>query len=375
MKVAIIYPSPAPYRERLFSKLSTLKGIDLTVYFCSSSSYNDLIFHSEKYNKEFLKELFPNLKFNPEIILKLVKNRPDIIIIWGWGFPTAIISLFTAFILNTTTILFSDTGIPYRSFSHFTTFILNNIKKMIIFLPKSFICQGKLSQKYLLQLGAQDNQIKILPINCIDTLNWWNKAHEARINKKVIRKKYNINFNDKIILFLGMLEQRKNCEMLLEAFSILKDKLIDIYLLIIGDGPQRSYLESKCLRYNLSKVIFLGSRPYEELPEFCGISDCLVLPTLADHWPLVLIEGLASGLPIITTDRCGSAPELINNKGVVRIVNSHNIEELSEAIYDFITLKEPELKQLRNVAFELSKKYDYRLAARLLSKFLHTQTA
>jgi len=84
-------------------------------------------------------------------------------------------------------------------------------------------------------------------------------------------------------------------------------------LLIIGDGPMRKNLEKQAQRLGIAdSVVFLGNRPHEEVALWMNVADCLCLASRSEGMPNVVLEALASGLPVVATN-VGEVPFMIRN--------------------------------------------------------------
>ena len=81
---------------------------------------------------------------------------------------------------------------------------------------------------------------------------------------------------------------------------------------IVGDGELRESL-AQTLRPVSERVEFVGFKDWHELPGEYARADVLCVPSRYDGWGLVVPEGLASGLPVIATDRMGAALEFVEN--------------------------------------------------------------
>jgi glycosyltransferase involved in cell wall biosynthesis len=105
------------------------------------------------------------------------------------------------------------------------------------------------------------------------------------------------------ILTIGRLIPRKGFDYLIRSLpEVIKTARKDFYVEIVGDGPLRD--ELTCLTEQLhvaDKVIFAGTVPYEQLAEKYQQADAFVLSSLAEGMPLVVLEAMASGLPIIAS--------------------------------------------------------------------------
>ena len=376
MKINIIYWAPVAYREKFFAELGRLKDINLTVYYCLQR--DPIIkweFNKEAYKSKYLFKLSVGRKFiiNPGIIYHLIVDRPDILIAWGWSFPTAVLAIIFSKILSIPIFYFSDTGLPmYKPIKGFLSKILKIVKNLFISEANGFFLQGKLSKGYINAFGVSDKDIHIVPINCIDTEYWKKQSRIARKDIDHIKNRLNITAKE-LILYAGRLIEGKGLEILLDSFAVIKRQRPHTALLLVGDGLERKSLKEKAQRLGLSEVYFLGAQSYEMLPTHFGISDCFVLPTLSDQWPLVVLEALGCGVPVVTTTQCGSVPDLIEGKGTGFVVEPFQAEALAQAVIKALSLSPHGKKALANRAFELASRYDYRLAAGTLASILYQE--
>ena len=118
----------------------------------------------------------------------------------------------------------------------------------------------------------------------------------------------------------------------LTDYSDLKKIKKNFDLIIIGTPPKthikiynycREKLSYKKILIELvnalelkGKVIFLGYITYDQIPKYYALSRCFILPSTTEQWGLVVNEALASGVPVIVSEKCGSAPELVSNNNV-----------------------------------------------------------
>ena len=128
--------------------------------------------------------------------------------------------------------------------------------------------------------------------------------------KKYHKVTKNVTFKPFIFIIVGRLENMKNHKFLINIVSELKD--YDFKLQIIGTGILEASLKSQVSKLNLNKKVeFLGAR--KDVPELMAKSNCLLLPSLWEAFPIVLLEAAASNVPIIATP-VGSINSLINSE-------------------------------------------------------------
>jgi glycosyltransferase involved in cell wall biosynthesis len=119
--------------------------------------------------------------------------------------------------------------------------------------------------------------------------------------------------DEKRMIFVGNLEpsQHKGYPTLLEALNLLGKRRSDWRLDVIGEGPERPAYERRTEAAKLpAHVVFHGAKPKREISEMMRGSDLFVLPSRFDNLPCVVVEALASGLPVVSTT-VGGIPEMV----------------------------------------------------------------
>ena len=169
--------------------------------------------------------------------------------------------------------------------------------------------------------------------------------------------------NENTIKFItvGRLRKEKGHKLLIEAFSKFKKEIINSKLIIIGHGPLRHKLELLIKKKDLEKdILLLGIK--ENPFKYLAKSDVFVLSSKHEGFPNVLLEALACGLPIISTN-CETGPKEILDDGKYGIlVNVMDSEDLAEKM--IYLAKNPELlNNYSKKSLERAKHYDLRKSA------------
>ncbi|MCT4556938.1 MAG: glycosyltransferase family 4 protein [Pelagimonas sp.] len=113
------------------------------------------------------------------------------------------------------------------------------------------------------------------------------------------------------LLFVGRLAAVKGVPILLQALANLRDIHPDLHLTLIGDGPDRAALEQMSADLDLhDAVTFAGYQNQTEVAKALQKTDLFVLPSFAEGVPVVLMEAMAAGVPVVTTQIAG-IPELV----------------------------------------------------------------
>lgn len=119
--------------------------------------------------------------------------------------------------------------------------------------------------------------------------------------------------HDARLLFVGRLAGVKGLAVLFAAVEQLLPSFAQLHVTLIGDGPERAAMEREAQARGLGNVVeFVGYKSQAEVAAALGQSDMLVLPSFAEGVPVVLMEAMASGIPVITT-RIAGIPELVED--------------------------------------------------------------
>ena len=150
-------------------------------------------------------------------------------------------------------------------------------------------------------------------------------------------------------LYSGALIRRKGVDLLVAAFCRLAKQFDHIQLHLVGEGALRSELEHKLAKYQ-QRVKFFGFQPWEQLPYYYHQADILCVPSRYDGWGLVIPEGLAAGLPVISTDCTGAAIELIRDGCNGWLIDADSEEALYKSMYQAAILSSQELANYSQAA-------------------------
>ncbi|MFQ5456260.1 MAG: glycosyltransferase family 4 protein [Nitrospirota bacterium] len=150
-----------------------------------------------------------------------------------------------------------------------------------------------------------------------------------------VRDKYNLW--DKIILYVGTIQPRKNVDILIKVFHSLKrENKIEHKLVIVGrEGWLSKPMHLLIRELNLEGEVFLaGSIPDEELPIFYNMADIFVYLSSYEGFGLSILEAMACCTPVIASN-ISSIPEVVGDSGI--LVNPKDLNEIKEAIIRLIS--------------------------------------
>jgi len=149
-------------------------------------------------------------------------------------------------------------------------------------------------------------------------------------NKTESKRKLGYKETHFIILFVGKLHPYKDPLTLIKAISIAVERNANLHLVMIGDGELYTELEKEISKLNLSNHVRLFRRVDNQTLEMLyDVADVFVLPSVDEAFGMVLLEAMASGLPVIASNS-GACPEVITNAGI--LFNRGDCTDLAEKI-------------------------------------------
>lgn len=180
------------------------------------------------------------------------------------------------------------------------------------------------------------------------------------------RREFGIDADAPVVGVVGMFHYNKGHRYFLKAAALLKDSHPDIAFAIVGDGELRSELERYRDDLGLrDRVRFLGQQ--REMPAILDMMDLWVMSSNSETAPLSLLEAMAAGKPIVTTD-CGGPSEIVRHEEHGLVCPTRDPEALAGAIARLLDHPEEAARLARNARRE-SERYSLSEMLRRLEDF------
>jgi N-acetyl-alpha-D-glucosaminyl L-malate synthase BshA len=160
--------------------------------------------------------------------------------------------------------------------------------------------------------------------------------------------------NEKILLHASNFRKVKRVEDVVNVFKMVNQK-VPSKLLLVGDGPERTFIEGMCRECNAQNDIrFLGRQ--EQMEDILAISDLFILPSEYESFGLVALEAMAAAVPVISTN-VGGLPEININGVTGYLSNVGDVEDMSKNIIDIFS-NDNVLTEMKKNALEQAQKFD-----------------
>ncbi|MEM2939761.1 MAG: glycosyltransferase family 4 protein [Candidatus Bathyarchaeia archaeon] len=145
-------------------------------------------------------------------------------------------------------------------------------------------------------------KIEVIP-NAIDL-----SKYNIIVNREVVKRRFGINPDERIVLFIGRLVPQKGVEYLIMATPKIIGQHPEARIVIVGDGWAKDHLWNQAVSTGCQhKITFLGFLSDQDLIELTLSSDVLVIPSIYEPFGIVALEGMAAGVPIVASNTGGLA--------------------------------------------------------------------
>jgi glycosyltransferase involved in cell wall biosynthesis len=260
--------------------------------------------------------------FAPELIIEIFKMRKTVDIIHAHShlyFSTNICVFIR--ILHSAPLIITNHGLISSSAPKWlNTLYKKTFSKATFRIADHIICYTDIEKETIAKMGIDPKRISVIH-NGVDTTFFVPGDSKKSGDKKQI-------------LWVGRFVTGKGVEYLIEAFSQVQKKIPGAQLFLVGDGPEKIAIEDRIKKLHLhSSVTLIDYLDNEELPEIYKNSDIFVLPSLMEGVPRTLLEAMACGVPVVTTD----LPHLVGIiEGAGLVVPPKDPALLSDAILSIL---------------------------------------
>jgi glycosyltransferase involved in cell wall biosynthesis len=292
----------------------------------------------------------------------LEQTNPDVVAVNGWNNFGSLIAANCCVRRGIPMIVMSESARQDESRSWWK----EAMKRQMVDLFSAALVGGQRHVEYLVELGMPRERI-FTGYDVVDNHYFHQSTEEIRSQTLNVRQKYALPEN----YFLGSARfvEKKNLVRLIQAYAeyrrrsdvgVRKSEISNNKppwdLVVLGDGPLRETLNSQLSTLNLNEHVHLpGFKAYDELPVYYALANAFVHASTAEQWGLVVNEAVASGLPVIVSNRCGCAPELVNDNGV--IFDPINEDELATRLLEMASLSDAERKDLGDNSYRIAAKF------------------
>ena len=332
MKVAVLFHRLGPYHFARLKAAHELCQLHVIEFSLVDDTYAwDVVDEEMGFSRTTLfTDCDVEKKSSCEIMVALRKSfmliQPDVVAIPGWSGRAAFLALALCRKMRISIIAMSDS----TELDQVRHWWKESIKKRVTGNFSAGLVGGRLHADYMHKLGMPQDKI-FSGYDAVDNDYFFKGAINVRKNEKQLRNRHNLPEN----YFLGSNRfiPKKNIDRLIRAYAEYRDASASSgiwKLVLLGDGELRPQLEGLISVLGLDNdVILPGFKQYQDLPVYYGLAKAYVHASTTEQWGLVVNEAMASSLPVLVSERCGCAADLVKNGRNGFTFDPYDVEELA----------------------------------------------
>jgi len=348
-RLAIITTHPIQYNAPWFAMLARDPGLELKVFYTWSQRQSDLYDQNfgktiewdipllEGYDSFFVENTSKNPGNKayrgiicPSLIKEIVSWKATHLLVFGWNFQAHLRAMryfkgrIPVLFRGDSTLLDERGGVK----SILRRIVLSRVYRHVDFA----LYTGDSNHAYFRKHGIKSAQLIFAP-HAIDNDRFIREDAEYEKQAAAFRNELNIKTDDKVILFVGKFEAKKNPTLLLNAFKMLRAEKghETLKLLFVGSGEEEQDLKQQAA--GMDSVLFAGFQNQSQLPSIYRSADVLCLPSggPGETWGLVVNEAMACGVKCLISDKAGCAANLGASEGN-EVFRSGDSKDLAEKL-------------------------------------------
>ena len=235
--------------------------------------------------------------------------------------------------------------------------------RLVMPLYKNVVALSKMHARYLAEKEKVDKRQLAIINNGVNANKFYPSDSEESRRKS--KRKLSIPEGNTTVTIVAALRPEKNHDMFLDAALLVAEKRKNITFLIVGEGEEKARLQTVVNKNLLEdRVIFMGNR--NDIPEILSATDISVLSSVWEIFPVTVLEAMAAGLPVISTD-VGSLSEIIRNDEEGILIPPEDSAALAKAIERLADNKEIRLDMGKRARKKVLEKFS---TERMLSQYV-----
>jgi len=286
---------------------------------------------------------FKRALLRKKMVNALGEVDPAVAMIPGWATPASLIALEWCLRNQRPAVVMSESN----AFDEERYALGELIKRTVVSLFSAGLAGGQLQKEYLVTLGLPRHRV-FTGYDVVDNEYFATNAVHVRENQATFRRE--LKLPEKYFLASARFVPKKNLRGLMEGYAFYRSLAGPTHwkLVLLGDGPLRPELVTLRHKLELANDILLpGFIQYRELPAYYALADAFVHASTTEQWGLVVNEAMATGLPVIVSNRCGCVPDLVAEGKNGFTFDPESVRSLGKLMMDISCLSERRLEEMR----------------------------
>ncbi|HEY4062604.1 MAG TPA: glycosyltransferase family 4 protein [Puia sp.] len=317
-------------------------------------------------NQGSLKRTFWGVK-NPGLIKAIEDWKADAVLVFGWNYRSHLRVL--RHFKNKLPVLFRGDSTLLDERPGWKKIVRRKFLRWVYSHVDMALYVGINNKRYFLAHGLEDRQLVFAP-HAIDNDRFMDAGVTAEPEADEWRAALGIGVREIVFIFVGKFQEKKDPVLLIRAFEQLKEKA---HLLLVGNGGLER--ELKELAASNPRIHFLPFQNQSRMPIVYRLGDIFCLPSRGpgETWGLAVNEAMACGRPVLVSDRCGCAADLVKEGENGFIFLSGDLADLSDKMSSL--LRAADLKSKGKASAGIIHSWSYDQVVSVIEKMMLSEYA
>lgn len=331
MRIAIVTTHPIQYNAPWFRLLSQQQGVEVKVFYTWEASQTIAKYDPgfgrvvewdipllDGYEHSFVKNVSANQGShhfkgidNPTLNKEIEQWGAEAVLVFGWAYKSHLSCMrhfkgkIPVLFRGDSTLLDETGGVKQIIRRLFLKYVYTNVDYALYV--------GTNNKAYYRAHGLKEKQLVYVP-HAIENERFADSSGEHA--KCAAKWKTELGIQHSfVVLFAGKLEPKKNPAHILKLAEKIQDK--NVRFVVVGNGVLEEELKKQAEKDK--RILFIGFQNQQNMPVVYRLADVFLLPSKGpgETWGLAINEAMASGVPIVASDKTGGAVDLIHNNGII----------------------------------------------------------
>lgn len=344
LRIDLVIKTPAPFMDDVLRTLEEDPRLDVLVHFLrrTTSRRPWKSTFGEGYSYRMMQ---PRLGIDWHLLRKSARDKESHFVVLDWGNFSCVVLILTRLLFRLPVAIWIDTPQEQLRRPWWKRWPRSVFLRLLLSRLDAILATGEPARQVVIEMGAKPERTINLPW-MVDLDRPDRTRADARAIETAGSYRDSFEARDPIVFsMIGRLAFEKGIDTGLRAFAeTVKESTRPVAMLIAGSGPEESGLKELADELGISKhVRFLGwLEPGDVHPVYLA-SDAVVHPARWDPYPIVILDAMAWGLPVIASTACGNVPDRIVQEVNGFGFDPNRVDQLSTAMIKLV--RDEELRQ------------------------------
>lgn len=330
MKIAFVTNLRTPYRTLQWNEFTRIPNVQVTVYYTDRPDENRAwkMTAAEGYDEIDLPGTQLGKAGRMNAGLHHIVSTYDLIVIGGYEKPAYIALSLLCRMYRKPYVLLYD-GISTSRLQDAPNGYKHKLKATVVDHAAAVFGNGEVSRRYFSRVFGYPEARIYNQYLSVDGRSIQELARHRDYYREKLRTKYGLAPEEQVLVYSGRLIAIKNMATVIEAVGAMENP---VTVFVIGGGEQEDELQQQARETGVKLIITGFLSRQEDVFQHYMLGDAFILPSLIEPWGLVVNEALAGGLPVIVSENCGCAPDLVKEGVNGYTVDPNDIRQMAIVI-------------------------------------------